>query len=73
MRADLRADAAARAVVNRVIRRRLAGQTQALCLRPDSLGAGEERRRRRDGAGRCADVALQAVVCREGSQVNQGS
>jgi len=71
VRADQRADAAAGAVIDRVIGRRLARLAQALRLGADGLRPGEQRRQRRDGARRRADVALQAVIRGEGRFFDQ--
>ena len=62
LRADLRADAAARAVVQRRVGRRLVADAEALGLRPDVLRPREQRRDVGDRAERLADRALDAVV-----------
>src|ERR671937_605262 len=61
LRAHLRADPAARAVVERDVGR-AAAEAVALGLGADVLRAGEEGRRLREGAERLADRALHAVV-----------
>ena len=62
LRAHLRADAAARAVVDRGVGRRLVGDAEALGLRADVLRPREQRRHVRERAERLADRALHAVV-----------
>ena len=62
LRADLRADPAARAVVDGRVGRRLVGDPEALGLRPGVLRAREQRRDVRDRAVRLADRALHAMV-----------
>src|SRR4051794_20380173 len=70
VRADLRADPAARAVVERGVGHRLAG-AEALGLRPDVLRPREQRRDVRERAVGLADRALHAVVERAAHRVEE--
>src|SRR4029453_5169472 len=64
LRAHLRADAAARAVVDRRLDRQVGGHTQAPGLGAGVLRSREQRRNVRDRARGLADRALHAVVQR---------
>ena len=68
LRADLGADPAARAVVDRRVGRRLVLDAEALGLRAGVLRPGEQRRDVGDRAERLADRALDAVVERAAHQ-----